>query len=490
MRITDLKINNVLGARRIGLRLPTPILLICGRNGAAKSSINESVRMAFSGAGVRAAAKTGKDKYAQLVSEGAKVGRAEVVTDAGRAEFVLPGGAWGLFDGFENGLPDALPYVLDAQRFAQLSAEERRTFLFALTNCAATPAEIQRRLVEDKGCNADKVEQVLPMVHAGFPAACEFAQAEATKAKGAWQAVTGERFGSKKGLDWIAPNPTVDMDMAEAIAADLAQAHKAAGAAQEKLDAARVGIVHHMALFLYQHCKLLNSMELLDDTAPDSLLRAYEAEFGGPIAAGGVLSEDDHYILRDELAKAMHREHELREQHDKNAADIARAKAAAEVTAKAKAHFNDVAEWTAIAEALAPDGLPAELLAQALKPINHLLRAASLTTGWRQPAIDANMNITAEGRPYALHSVSEKWRIDAMIAAAIAHLSGVKILLLDGFDVLEVPDRDKLMIWLDSLAEVGALETAIINATLKAAPAGLPDSITALWVEGGELVHP
>lgn len=485
MKLLRIKINNTIGARRVAIDLPTPIVLLCGGNGAAKSSVNESVRIAFSGDALRV---TGKKDLPQLVSEGAKTGSIAVTTDEGTAGYSLPSGKHTLDGDLARGYSDALPYVLDAQRFGRLTGEERRTFLFALTNCHAAPDEIERRLVNDKDCNADKVAQVLPMVRAGFPAASEFAKLEATKAKGAWQVVTGERYGAKKGQDWTAAKPETNPAAAKAATAAVAEADKAAAAARADLDAARCGVVHHMAHFLHHHCKLLNSLELLDDTAPDSLLRAYSAEYGA-VREQAPLTVDEHsqlleIVMRSEQAVSAARVN-VRGHVDR----MEQALAADDVTKTAAGHFTDAAEWTAIADALAPDGIPAELLATALKPINLAMRDASLKTGWRQPTIGADMAITAEGRMYALHSVSEQWRIDAMIAAAIAELSGVKVLLLDGFDVLQLSDRDKLLLWLDGLARAGAINTALINATLKALPAGLPPSITPLWIEAGELVH-
>jgi hypothetical protein len=486
MKLEHIKITNTLGARRVSIAVDAPIMLICGGNGAAKSSINESVRMAFSGEGLRAPSKK---EYAQLVSEGAKLARIEVQTDAGKAGFNLPGGAWELSGDLANGLPDALPYVLDAQRFAQLLPEARRTFLFSMAGCKVDPAEIERRMVEDRACAAPKVALVLPLLRAGFPAASEFAKTEATKAKGVWQAVTGERFGAKKGLDWTAPKPEIDTAIHAAATAEYEQTRVAVDLAQERLDGARVGIVHHMATFLHQHRDLLNSMELLDDTAPDSLLDRYRAEYGPIAGASAPLSDAEHRQLLDKLAKAQQEHDVARVTFNARMRDAEAALAADDTTATAANHFKDVAEWTAIADALAPDGIPAELLAQALKPINLALRESSLATGWRQPTIAADMTITAEGRAYELHSVSERWRIDAMIAAAIAQLSGVKILLLDGFDVLELRDRDKLVLWLDGLARAGAISSALVNATLKAPPTSLPETVTGLWVENGELVY-
>lgn len=157
---------------------------------------------------------------------------------------------------------------------------------------------------------------------------------------------------------------------------------------------------------------------------------------------------------------------------------------AADQTAKAAQHHADVVAWDALAEALGPTGIPAELLAEALDPINDRLAATANMTEWFRVGIEADMTITAgPGRTYALLSESEKWRADAMIAEAITHLTGLRLLVLDRADVLIGAERDRLFWWLDDLAVDGAIDTALVFMSLKAPPAGLPDGITAFWIE-------
>ncbi|MGK9630576.1 hypothetical protein O6383_24315, partial [Salmonella enterica subsp. enterica] len=81
-----------------------------------------------------------------------------------------------------------------------------------------------------------------------------------------------------------------------------------------------------------------------------------------------------------------------------------------------------------IADALSPDGIPGEMLAEALGPMNARLGASAVAAGWSIPQITADMEITGDGRPYALLSESEKWRADAMIAEAVSYLSGLRLL--------------------------------------------------------------
>ena len=95
------------------------------------------------------------------------------------------------------------------------------------------------------------------------------------------------------------------------------------------------------------------------------------------------------------------------------------------------------------------------------------------------------MRIAYGGRDYAMLSESEKWRADAMIAEAIAHLSGVRMLVLDRFDVLDLKGREDLLVWLDILAQDGEIDTALIFGTLKGLPAQLPETVEAFWIDGG-----
>lgn len=156
-------------------------------------------------------------------------------------------------------------------------------------------------------------------------------------------------------------------------------------------------------------------------------------------------------------------------------------------TKQAAAAHAAVVAWDALADALAPDGIPGEILAEALGPINERLAQSAVDTDWATPVIAADMAITAGGREYRLLSESEKWRVDAMLAEAVAYLSDAKLLVLDRFDVLDLRGRQELLAWLDTLAETGEIATALIFGTLKALPNGLPETIDAHWLDAGTL---
>ena len=156
---------------------------------------------------------------------------------------------------------------------------------------------------------------------------------------------------------------------------------------------------------------------------------------------------------------------------------------AVQKTKQAADHHEDVKAWEEISDALAPDGIPAEFLAEAIKPFNEALAELSQVAGWPTVAIDNDMNITVGGRAYVMRSESEQWRADAIIAAAIAQ-RGPKFIMLDRFDVLDTQGRTDALYFLSDLDAAGV--GALVMGTLKAVPAGLDAlGIEGVWIEQG-----
>ncbi|HHK4086473.1 AAA family ATPase [Pseudomonas aeruginosa] len=156
--------------------------------------------------------------------------------------------------------------------------------------------------------------------------------------------------------------------------------------------------------------------------------------------------------------------------------------------AKAQAAHQDVVAWTGMADALSPAGIPAEILADAIGPVNELLHRLSGTAGWSPVQISADIDVTFGGRLYGLLSESERWRCDTTIALAIATISGLRLALLDRFDVLDVPARtQQAMKLFQSLAVAGEIDTLIVAGTLKEPMAKTPAWLQAVWIDAGQL---
>jgi hypothetical protein len=293
----------------------------------------------------------------------------------------------------------------------------------------------------------------------------------------------------------------------------------------------RVGLVHDLAAGVAYLLSFGDDTQASDDAA--AALDAYEREFGkvgavagDPVAAaklgplresrqlcGRAVANDQRDLqaalqaqteaetIRAELATPLddaalidaqaqaaqlqQTRQQLVAQLDAQKALKAQAEAAAKKTTDAATHAADVAAWDRIADALAPDGIPGEILAEALGPLNDRLQQAAADTDWPAVVVASDMAITAGGREYRLLSESERWRSDAMLAEAVANLSGTRLLVLDRFDVLDQQGRGQLLGWLDTLADTGEIDTALVFGTLKGVPTNLPPTIAAHWIENG-----
>ena len=569
MKITHITIQNYLGARSLETSTTAPIILLAARNGAGKSSTLEAVRHALGGDPSRVALK--KD-YGALLTRGATQGFSEITTDAGAFSIVLPSGKGNHSD------DPALPFVLDAHRFARMTADERRTFLFGLMRVSTSGAAVLEKL-KARGCDATKADQIAAELRAGFPAAEKAAQGHARDAKAAWKTVTGgEAWGKDKAAGWTAPKPTETYsreqvraaeDLVNETDAEIEATNRQIGelraAGKQRADAeARAEELRQKAVRLPQIREKLarDEAEHAEWAAKLAALPPpggkHQKTLGCPCCGAALMADQNGELVPYQLPEngALDEDLEAKRKQQQDAIDlfarsvandrrdIAAAEAAAaeladleqkvaslpaispaaaeveleslkadkkaraatletmcaanraaqaadETTRKAAGHHADVLAWLAIADALAPGGIPADLLGAALKTINDRLSYHSGLSYWPRVRISADMGIEqqyAEGadawRPYPLLSESEKWRADAMIAAAIAELSGLRIMLLDRFDVLDAQGREDFIYWLDGLASDGVLDSAIVAGTMKALPSGLPETILPIWLEG------
>ncbi|SDR16825.1 AAA family ATPase [Paraburkholderia tuberum] len=198
--------------------------------------------------------------------------------------------------------------------------------------------------------------------------------------------------------------------------------------------------------------------------------------------------------LRQELADLQARRRTITAEVEKHRDQQRAAAAAGEKERDAASQHADVQAWEAIADALAPDGIPADLMREALQPLNEQLTALAEMSEWADVTVTPEMEILADGRPYQLLSESERWRADAHLACAISLISGLRLLVLDRADVLIGPERDRLFYWLDDLAYANQIDTALIFMSLKEPPKGLPETIETFWIEGSTaralLSHP
>lgn len=588
MKLHHIHVENLLGARQIDLPITQPIQLVSGLNGAGKSSLRDAISLALTADLCRVSKK---GEAAALLSEGASAARVFVQTSERDYEVAISK-AGKITDGAAGIEPHpALPFVLDAARFARLADTERRGFLFGLLGIETSHKAIGERMAR-RGLDEQKIAAALPVLRAGFAAGERHAKEMASQARGAWKAVTGEAYGSQKADGWqpaavdVAGDPSKKAGHA---CAQIVECEAQIASLQQQIGAARAARQAYEAEVIRRE-RLRDQAKMVDrirdrlKTAEENVeaCRAQLAAAGGedPKAPGSYLLRGLASVTAEFVAVADDVDPELTNRANAHLAeyrklhgdpngepgdparadeirrglqtaesgaanarrDLAAAEAAAaelaelektpleapasvgdieeqlrELAAKrddwraderkyrdaagaaerrakqisdAASHHQDVQQWSAIADALSPDGIQAEMIAEALDPLNRLLSEHAALAQWQPVRIGADMSITAGGREYRLCSESEKWRADALLAVAVAVLSGLRFAVLDRMDVLDATGREDALYWLSDIAEAGQIDSVIVLATLKAAPpaAALPAHIASHWIERGTLV--
>lgn len=579
MQITRIHAEHYLGIRHVDLTLRHRVTLIAGANGAGKSSLAEALRLALCAESVRVGLKK---EYPALVHKGAKSASVTVERDGCEPVVVsiTAAGAVKHDDKVWQDSDPAMPFVLDAGRFARCDRDARSTLLFDLMDVATDAKAIERRLLA-RDCAPVLVTQFAPILRAGFEHACKEAGKRVSEARGAWKAVTGETYGDVKAKTWkAAPGDWKTEDAARLhgldgklvqIEAQIADAQRRLGAAESEAKraeqyAGKLADLREKAKEFAAHQDLVNRAEaqlvavrtqLVDAKAaageapppkpktcacpacgvelvhqPDGRLAEYqppapvahdpdaastipglaaafktaEAVFARHVAnrnaaeraaAEAKLMEDNApakpadasspEAIRQTIGSLSVEAQSVREEARALKAAHDQFDAADRKTKDARKHHADLCAWSKIAEALAPDGIPGELLSEALGPINERLAQSAADAGWKPVRIAEDMAITADGREYRLLSESERWRCDALICEAIAHLSELRVMVLDRFDVLDLRGRSEALGWLDVLGDTGEVDSAIVLGTLKALPPSLPATIGAHWIERGAI---
>lgn len=471
MRINTISIDNFLqiSAMDLSMSEEKPVHLIAGLNESGKSSIHEAIRFAICGETERVQLKR---DYSRMVRSGAKTGsvRVEYINEGGDHDFIHRQVETGkVIDGYEGEPEFAVAEVMDATKFPFYDHKMQRSVLSRLLNIRIDREDVRNRLLRRKVAE-DKIETIMPMLRAGFEAAHKEAKAQQSAARSRWEGLTGEKWGTVKGADWEPQKKIIVGSMVTAQQRETEKYEKAWASALEKVGEQKV----------------------------------YKGGFSGPCPSCGVkLSFTGQDLI-------LHEDQPTPDEHKKNTADTSEAKnfemlykqelaklqemegqlafndRLDEIAKESKELHGEILSWMQVAEAFAADGIPGEIIADKLKPINNRLRETAVTTGWDQVTITATMDIEIGTLPYSLGSESAQWRAQAAIAEAISFVGEVGLLCLDRIDVLDIPNRSRLLKWINKVA--ANHDTILLFGTLKEPPAKLPPTFTLHWLEQGREV--
>ena len=229
MKINRIASSGFLAVKNIEVDVHSPIVLFCGTNEAGKSSLRDGIYQAFMGENPRVQLKK---NYKFLVNDsGAHAGYTYVDYNGNqKAAITIPNGTHEL----TGQLHSALPYVLNPALFASITPDERGKFLFDLGNLRSDGAEVKQKLL-DRGCDAAKVEEIMPFLRSSFENAHKQAAEQTKQARADWKATTGEVYVDKKAEGWKAPVPAVDAAAKEKAETELSRIDAELDAANQKL---------------------------------------------------------------------------------------------------------------------------------------------------------------------------------------------------------------------------------------------------------------
>ncbi len=207
MRVETIRTSNYMTLRAIVIEIPKAArsVLIAGKNGAGKTALIDAIRSTLTGEIPRGLRY--KKEVSDLITDGEKDGwvGVTVIDDDGRAvESRLS-----LKTGATNTPAMVTPpksLAVTPQHFQTIEPTERRRALFHLYGVSLKQADLVAAL-EKEGHTSARVAKIATSLGAGFPAAVKRAKELVSEARGGWQALAGETYGSNKAEGWSAPVP-------------------------------------------------------------------------------------------------------------------------------------------------------------------------------------------------------------------------------------------------------------------------------------------
>ena len=150
---------------------------------------------------------------------------------------------------------------------------------------------------------------------------------------------------------------------------------------------------------------------------------------------------------------------------------------------EAQAHHVTAQQYAAIALALGPRGVRSTAIRSRMKALHDLVARMAHVSGWDEVELDKSYFPLIGSRPAAICSMSERWRAQFMLQAAVAILRDSPIVVADGADLLDPMHGEQLILLCDWLSEKHSLN-ALICAT-RFAHHKYPENWQVIHVSGG-----
>lgn len=156
---------------------------------------------------------------------------------------------------------------------------------------------------------------------------------------------------------------------------------------------------------------------------------------------------------------------------------------------KVEACNQEITLYDALAKALAPAGIPSQMIAEALSGVNdRLAEAGAYLFPGRKLCLTPELNIILQNSPYPTLSKSAKFRVGIAFQYALARLAGARWLMIDEADTLDGLHQTELINFL--LASLSSFDQIMVFATGDfAAPWSEVPRAQSWWIENGKIAE-
>lgn len=461
MKLNRITIQNYQTLATADIDLSRHVLtVVAGDNEVGKSSLLEAICFAITGESPRVALKK---NYGHLVTRGADGGLVTVSVDNAAIVRQVQDGK--LMGGVDLPVHHLLVPMLTHDYLPGLSPVEFRDLLFRVLVSQVKASDILERIEKTGFQLTGKLRQeVGTMLLAGISAAHDKAKERASDARKLWERLTGDRYGSKKAENWERKTETGAPGAMEEYKERLEAVEN--GLTEKRAILARLSVSEHV--LLCPSCK--TGLRYAEGDKPrlylDGDAKAEEQRHEASVIADEINKLENERLTLQNFIRAL------------NLADDMAEKAKRDTEEATNLH-KQIVMFNDLADLLAPDGIPADILAEAILPVKARMVETAEQTGWKLCQL-IDLELMVDGMPVRLQSVSSQWRAWATLLEALSFCSGLGLLVLDGFDVLSPANRSVFINWLLTIEK--DYDTILVAGTLKEPPK-MPEHVGVVWLE-------
>lgn len=493
MKIT---VKNYRGIAHADIEL-NPVALVCGVNGAGKSSIAQAVSAVLMGQPQLDWMK--KRDARQLLRDGESRGHCTV--DDGKISW--PGGT------VSDGGPYASAIATGTRSPVDMKPAECAAYLSDVLDASPDIGDLKNAL---PNASEQLLQTIWQQIEAnGWDAAHKRATESGSRIKGEWQQITGENYGSKKAENWRPECFAAGLpDYSEVESAvNTARKNLETGIAQQATSAERIASLQQAIAAGETAAAELPALEQrLADT--ENKISAQRAELNASprpadqevtakcpccsssvvvvskteLRKPGAVDKMDNDLRRQAIAEHQEIIAALVSESQKTQSEIIRTQSvinsglAAEqelqttrsdgttpdqieslrervqdaeyllmmhnAATAAEKKINQLKQNAEIIEAMAPSGVRQTVLAEVLSDVNSELSKMCSISGWLPVRVTDDLAILAGDRDYRLLSESEKFRVRVILQLFIATRDTSSAVVIDAADILDRSGRNGL----------------------------------------------